>query len=107
MVVLKFASYFKFILNLFLTFRDGNNFVTFSVKSIVNTNVRNEIELPEKRNTEESEKKSQNMVMVLYSATCVLLLTISFFFIEFFQDYKRIVFPAQYKGFYKSEDGHI
>ena len=70
MVVLKFASYFKFILNLFLTFRDGNNFVTFSVKSIVNTNVRVESptnvrnESPEKRNTEESEKKSQNMVMV-------------------------------------------
>lgn len=82
MVVLKFASYFKFILNLFLTFRDGNNFVTFSVKSIVNTNVRNES--PEKRNTEESEKKSQNMVMVLFSATCVLLLKISPFLIEFF-----------------------
>ena len=76
--------YFKFILNLFLTFRDGNNFVTFSVKSIVNTNVRNE--LPENRNTvipppEENEKKCQNMVMVLLSATCVLLLNIRAFLI--------------------------
>ena len=87
MVVLKFASYFKFILNLFLTFRDGNNFVTFSVKSIVNTNVRNES--PEKRNTEESEKKSQNMVMVLLSATCVLLLNISPFLIDFFRTTKE------------------
>ena len=25
----------------------------------------------------------------------------------FFQDYQRIVFPAQYKGFYQSENGHI
>ena len=87
MVVLKFASYFKFILNLFLTFRDGNNFVTFSVKSIVNTNVRNES--PEKRNTEESEKKSQNMVMILYSATCVLLLNISAFLLDFFRTTKE------------------
>ena len=86
----KVCTYFKFILSLFLTFRDGNNYVTFSVKSIVNTNVRVESptnvrnESPEKRNTEESEKKSQNMVMVLFSATCVLLLKISPFLIEFF-----------------------
>merc|ERR1712110_785793 len=48
--------------SLSLDTRDGNNFVTFSVKSIVNTNVRNEF--PENRNTvivppEENEKKCQ------------------------------------------------
>merc|ERR1719500_1287678 len=58
--------------SLSLDSRDGNNFVTFSVKSIVNMKVRNEI--PDEKHTEKTENKCQNM------------------------DYQRIVFPAQYKG---------
>ena len=38
-----------------LIFRDGNNFVTFSVKSIENIEVRNDL-------PEETEKNCQNMV---------------------------------------------
>ena len=43
----------------FLLCRDGNNFFTFTVKSIFNIKVRNN--LPEERNTEWSENKCQNI----------------------------------------------